>query len=1278
MVQLDTATYPGCRLLLLLMLSLPTPVTPTSAGRALLLSRVQDAVAIVITTRNETQVRLLTGTPDGLFSHLATSTSGLKYQDLARALITSNEWVAIDSDYDDNLYYVIDRRARSITAISASSGGSYVVYSGISSKAAALSVDWVEDAVYWADPAYDAIFRFKGTGNCRHEACVRTIIHTGLDNPTGVAVCPRRRLLFWTDQGGHGGDSKLERSDLSGDNRVELFWGLHSPSAVTLDHSSHRVYWLTQTGDTSVVESCDFEGQDRYSAVMLTGSEVTALTAWRGLLVMADINHQQVMLHSLTTNITRRLWPGSVTSLTVFAQRCQTPDTSVTGGGDGAKDLVEEGFLLLASEQGGVSILEKTLATRRSPSAAATRHILAQHSVTAMAADVGQGLLYFFDRRQGAIMWLNLGFLRPGAGGWGSEPKARILTRVAGNVDGLAVDWLGKAVYWSDTRLQRLAAVSMDGRHVRCLVCHHVSKPRDIVVHPKRGLVFWVDAEDRDPRVERVRMDGRQRATVVSGGLVYTRPRALTIDFKDDMLYWSDGSYLCRSHVDASALPGVCSATLELSQPAVKSLEILHDYVVWTDFAGNVQVADKDEVLSTAAPPTSSSSSRIVMADSFATDLLYFHLRASQRIPPVSCQRKIDYEDGVDMLGQVMVDSRVLQTGAHHQRDEDANTSVFRQDRAHAHAPLATGFVQTGLAYQVYWADTGVGAISRAYLNGTWQEIVFAHRDIVAETLFLDHRRQLLYFIDTTGHRVGLISLATMAFRIILQSPDITYHDLTGHVTTGTLYLSGVRLTGNSCCPGVIVRSNWDGSDVWDELTGLQTPRGMVLSQDALLWVDSSNKTLNLLNLTTGSSSLLLLLPEWSAPRDLAVLGNVAYWTDTLSPYLSRVPLTGAGHPEELSGSVLFRPKAITSYDSRVHEGGTSDDVDEPSDVPQVLASFQPVSNVISDVMTEKGFCTVPAVPNGRVLNHNEGAYVTSGHVIRVDCYPGYGLEGTRISRFSSECRQGSWITRPACTWAMAYRISEAREGRRGHYVVFTSSTEFAVPADVTYLDALAIGGGGGGMYACSRVFGNLTKAGDGGDSRVGRYLRAGGGRGGSTRQGGRGGFGTVFFGGQGQMSSSCLGGGAAGETELSSNCSLGSAMCPFCGAGGAIPACSLCQHRTGGCRGRKLDADLYGGGATGWAGGGGGGGGGYSRMTIDVTPGEIIPVTVGAGGQPSVGRAGGGVVVLTWDGRLEHVLPFPEHSGATCRGFTWSSQPVDALDDHFLWCNGHNPAREP
>ena len=67
---------------------------------------------------------------------------------------------------------------------------------------------------------------------------------------------------------------------------------------------------------------------------------------------------------------------------------------------------------------------------------------------------------------------------------------------------------------------------------------------------------------------------------------------------------------------------------------------------------------------------------------------------------------------------------------------------------------------------------------------------------------------------------------------------------------------------------------------------------------------------------------------------------------------------------------------------------------------------------------------------------------------------------------------------------------------------------------------------------------------------------------------GGRGGFGTVYFGGAGEISSRCLGGGAAGQTTWSGDCRLGSTRCPFCGAGGAPTRCSLCRHREGGRRG--------------------------------------------------------------------------------------------------------------
>ena len=51
-------------------------------------------------------------------------------------------------------------------------------------------------------------------------------------------------------------------------------------------------------------------------------------------------------------------------------------------------------------------------------------------------------------------------------------------------------------------------------------------------------------------------------------------------------------------------------------------------------------------------------------------------------------------------------------------------------------------------------------------------------------------------------------------------------------------------------------------------------------------------------------------------------------------------------------------------------------------------------------------------------------------------------------------------------------------------------------------MDVLAIGGGGGGMHACSSRFADVRRAGDGGASRVGRYLRAGGGKGGSLHSG--------------------------------------------------------------------------------------------------------------------------------------------------------------------------------
>lgn len=76
-----------------------------------------------------------------------------------------------------------------------------------------------------------------------------------------------------------------------------------------------------------------------------------------------------------------------------------------------------------------------------------------------------------------------------------------------------------------------------------------------------------------------------------------------------------------------------------------------------------------------------------------------------------------------------------------------------------------------------------------------------------------------------------------------------------------------------------------------------------------------------------------------------------------------------------------------------------------------------------------------------------------------------------------------------------------------------------------------------------------------------------------------------------------------------------------------------------------------------------------------------MIPVVVGLGGQPSVGMAGNGVVVVAWGDQIENVLPPPDvESRMTCRSFTWatgSPLPPDSDFSEYM-CNDSGQEFEP
>lgn len=100
---------------------------------------------------------------------------------------------------------------------------------------------------------------------------------------------------------------------------------------------------------------------------------------------------------------------------------------------------------------------------------------------------------------------------------------------------GLSIDWVAKRIYVTDGN--RLLASTIDGRYVYTLISTNVQQPRDIVVAPAEGLMFWADLGPA-PRIESAYMDGYKRKVLISSGILF--PTGLAIDYPTNRLYWAD------------------------------------------------------------------------------------------------------------------------------------------------------------------------------------------------------------------------------------------------------------------------------------------------------------------------------------------------------------------------------------------------------------------------------------------------------------------------------------------------------------------------------------------------------------------------------------------------------------------------------------------------------------------------------------------------------------------------------------------------------------------
>jgi low density lipoprotein receptor-related protein 5/6 len=58
--------------------------------------------------------------------------------------------------------------------------------------------------------------------------------------------------------------------------------------------------------------------------------------------------------------------------------------------------------------------------------------------------------------------------------------------------DGLACDWIGRKLYWTDSEINRIEVSNLDGKMRKVLFWEGLDQPRAIALYPQKGFVNFI------------------------------------------------------------------------------------------------------------------------------------------------------------------------------------------------------------------------------------------------------------------------------------------------------------------------------------------------------------------------------------------------------------------------------------------------------------------------------------------------------------------------------------------------------------------------------------------------------------------------------------------------------------------------------------------------------------------------------------------------------------------------------------------------------------------
>jgi low density lipoprotein receptor-related protein 5/6 len=451
------------------------------------------------------------------------------------------------------------------------------------------------------------------------------------------------------------------------------------------------------------------------------------------------------------------------------------------------------------------------------------------------------------------------------------------------NPDGIAIDWVARNLYWTDTGTDRIEVARLNGSSRRVLINEDLVEPRAIAIAPEYGWMFWTDWNEKRPKIERSNLDGSDRIQLVTKDIVW--PNGIALDLERMKIYWCDAKTdkIEVSNMDGSNRREVITDNL----PHLFGLTLLGDYLYWTDWqrrsidrAHKLTGGDREVIIDQVPNVMGLKAVHLGQITPSNSSCAYnnggcSHLCFNKPDNKYVCSCQIGYELTMDGQTCIVPDAFLLFT----KRENIGRISI---ENANTDSIIPVTGVKDATALdldiaenRIYWTDIKLKSISRAFINGSDVEKVIDLGLETPEGIALDWITHNLYWSDTNMHRIEMIRLETGSRRVLAWQNLFEPRCIVLDPEQGYMYWS------DSGEAGSIEKALLDGTQRQILLSHIGRTSGLTIdySSRKMYWADLSMPAIDSYNLLTQQRSMIIS-HDVVYPFGIAQYRDNIYWAD--------------------------------------------------------------------------------------------------------------------------------------------------------------------------------------------------------------------------------------------------------------------------------------------------------------------------------------------------------------------------------------------------------------